>query len=491
MGFQRPSHRERPEYYKKVKGGVGHMADQSYRSFLKKLEDHGQLIRFTKEVDPLANMAAVEWKAYNEMGKSSLFTNIKGHKGWHACSQILADKKRWAMGLEIQESELHDTISHKMKSPVQTVEVGKDQAPVRQVILTGDEVDLYDFPSMITSEDDGGRYLASGMAIIRDPDTGVRNMSVHRQQVMGTDTTGFIMLPRHARRIYDKYRARNLPLPVAMVYGAHPAIFFSAAFTTSYDTDELTLAGALVGEPIRMVKCETLDLEVPAEAELVVEGEVHPNNMVPEGPYGEVTGTYAEKGTAEIFKAKVITRRKDPIFYALHSGFPVTDAQSTMALGIEVSTKEHLRNVEGGIDLLDVRTITSAGAMMLVIKLRPKVEGQAKTALMAALSGPFLHPKIAVAVDEDIDAGDPRQVIWSITNRVHAERDVIMIPNTRVFGLDKISPVVPGQSGHHRIGTKWMIDATIPASIQGEDRKRFDCAMPKNVDSIDLESFLP
>ena len=467
------------------------MADQSYRSFLKNLEDQGYLIRFTREVDPLVNMAAVEWKAYNEMGKSSLFTNIKGHKGWHACSQILADKKRWAMGLETQESELLDTISRRMKRPVDTVEVGSDQAPVKQVVLTGDEVDLYDFPSMITSENDGGRYLASGMAIIKDPDTGVRNMSVHRQQVLDKDKTGFIMLPRHARRIYEKYRDRNAPLPVAMVYGAHPAIFLSSAFTTSYGTDELTLAGGLVGEPIRMVRCETLDLEVPAEAELVVEGEVLPNHMEPEGPYGEVTGTYAEKGSAEIFKAKVITRRKDPIFYALHSGFPVTDAQSTMGLGIEVSTKEHLRNVEGGIDLLDVRTITSAGPMMLVIKLRPKVEGQAKTALMAALSGPFLHPKIAVAVDEDIDAGDLRQVVWSITNRVHAERDVIMIPNTRVFGLDKVSPVAPGQSSHHRIGTKWMIDATIPAAIPEEDRRRFDCALPKSHDSVNLEDFLP
>jgi len=467
------------------------MTDQSYRSFLKRLEDQGDLIRFTKEVDPLTNMAAVEWKAFNELGKSSLFTNIKGHRGWQACSQILADKKRWATGLEIQENELLDTISHRMTCPVETVEVGREQAPVKEVVLTGDEVDLYQIPSMITSEKDGGRYMASGMAIIKDPETGVRNMSVHRQQVMGKDKTGFTMVPRHARRIYDKYRDRNEPLPVAMVYGAHPAIFLSAAYSTSYGIDELTLAGALVGEGIRMVKCETLDLEVPAEAELVVEGEVLPNHTESEGPYGEITGTYAERGSSEVFKAKVITRRKAPIFYALHCGFPVTDTQATMALGIEVATKEHLKNVEGGLDLLDVRTVTSAGAMMLVIKLRPRVEGQAKTALMAALSGPFLHPKIAVAVDEDIDAGDLRQVIWSITNRVRADRDVIMIPNTRVFALDSVSPIVPGQSSFHRIGTKWMIDATMPAATQEEDRKQFEPAMPKSLDSVNLKDFLP
>jgi 2,5-furandicarboxylate decarboxylase 1 len=316
-------------------------------------------------------------------------------------------------------------------------------------------------------------------------------MSVHRQQVMGKEKTGFTMVPRHARRIYDKYCDRNEPLPVAIVYGTHPALFFSAAYSTSYGVDELTLAGALVGEGIRMVKCESLDLEVPAEAELVIEGEVLPNHTEPEGPYGEITGTYAERGSAEVFKANVITRRKDPIFYALHCGFPVTDTQAITALGIEIATKEHLKNVEGGLDLLDVRMVTSAGAMMLVIKLRPRVEGQAKTALMAALSGPFLHPKIAIAVDEDIDAGDLRQVMWSIANRVRADRDVIMIPNTRVFALDSASPIVPGQSSFHRIGTKLMIDATMPAATQEEERKQFEPATPKNLDSVNLKDFLP
>jgi 2,5-furandicarboxylate decarboxylase 1 len=467
------------------------MADQSYRSFLKKLEDQGELIRFTSQVDPLTNMAAVEWKAFNELGKSSLFTNIKGHEGWQACSQILADRRRWAIGLEVEESELLDTIGNRLKAPVQTVDIGRDEAPVKEVVLRGDEVDLQDIPSMITSENDGGRYLASGMAIMKDPDTGIRNMSVHRQQIMGKDKTGFAMVPRHARLIYDKCCARNAPLPVAMVYGAHPAIFLSSAYSTSYGTDELTLAGALLGEGVRTVKCETLDLEVPAEAEMVIEGEVIPDHTEPEGPYGEVTGNYAQLGRTEIFKAKVITRRKPPIFYALQCGFPVTDAQATMALGIEVSTKEHLRNVEGGLDLLDVRTITPAGAMMLVIKLRPRVEGQAKTALMAALSGPFLHPKIAVAVDEDIDTGDIRQVMWAITNRVRVDRDMVMIPNTRVFALDNSSPIVPGQSSFHRIGTKLMIDATLPASFPEVDRDRLERAMPKNFDSIDLKDFLP
>ena len=162
-----------------------------------------------------------------------------------------------------------------------------------------------------------------------------------------------------------------------------------------------------------------------------------------------------------------------------------------MALGIEIATKEQLRNVEGGLDLLDVRCHPSAGMMMVVLKIRPRVEGQAKTALMAALSGAYLHPKLAIAVDDDIDANDLRQIMWSMTTRVHAERDIVMIPNTRVFALDNVSPVVPGQNSFHRIGTKWLIDATKPAITQVKERERFERAMPRNFDKVDLDEFLP
>jgi 2,5-furandicarboxylate decarboxylase 1 len=352
-------------------------------------------------------------------------------------------------------------------------------------------VNILDVPSMMTSEEDGGRYFASGMAIVKDPKTGIRNMSIHRQMVLNERETGFIMVPRQAKRIYDIYAAEGRGMPVAMVYGAHPAIFYGSGFTTTYGKDELEIAGSLLGEGVRMVKCKTVDIEVPAEAEMVLEGEILFDRMVPEGPFGEIPGTYAEATHANVFRINCMTRRKDPIFYAVHCGYPTTDTQGTMALGIEIATKEQLKNVEGGLDLLDVRCHPSAGMMMVVLKIRPRVEGQAKTALMAALSGAYLHPKLAVAVDDDIDANDLRQVMWSMTTRVHAERDIVMIPNTRVFALDNISPVVPGQNSFHRIGTKWMIDATKPAVTQGEARDQFERAMPRNFDSVDLDEFLP
>jgi len=466
--------------------------DQSLRGFLENLERKEEILNIDAEVDPASSMAAVEWRAYDELGKASLFNSIKGFPGWRACSQILTDRRKWALALNLTEDEILPALSRKLKQPIEAEIRDAAGAPVKEDIRVGEQASLYDLPVMTASEKDGGPFIASGMAIIKDPDTGIRNMSIHRMQVMGRDRTGFIMVPRQARRIYDKYVARGEPMPVAVVIGAHPAIVFGSAYTTTFGMDELAVAGGLLGDAVRLVKCETVDIEVPADAEIVLEGEILPDHTEPEGPYGEVPGTYCKAGVAEIFRLKAITRRRDAIYYALHCGAPVTCTQATTGLGIEVATWDHLSKVEGGLDLLDVRCHAAAGLMMLVVKLRPRVEGQAKTALMAALSGPYLHPKLAIAVDEDIDAGDLRQVMWSLTTRVHAERDMSMIPNTRVFALDNVSPVAePGDNPFNRMGTKWLIDATMPAITNPESRKRFERALPKNYDSVKLEDFLP
>ena len=466
--------------------------DQSYRTFLADLEARGELIRFTKPVDPERNMSAVEWKTYNELGKASLFTNIEGHPGWLACSQIVADRKKWSIGLGIPENNLLQEVAQRIKRAIPSTPIDPADAPVKQVRLLGPNADLHDIPAMVVSARDSGRYIPSGISFLKDPETGIGNLSLHRQQINGRDKTGFVMLPRHARAIYDKYSARGLPTPVAVVIGVHPAIWLASGYTTAPGIDELGLAGGMLGESIRTVRCETMDIDVPADAEIVLEGELTPgNHLEPEGPFGEVTGTYPDAGQAHVFTLKAITRRRDPIYYALHCGFPSTDTQSTTGLGIEMATIDHLSRVDGGLDLLDVRCLTISGLMTLVIKLRPKVEGQAKVALMAALSGPYQQPKLAIAVDDDIDTSDLRQILWSISTRVHAERDVVLFPNVKVWGLDNASPVIPGVEAFQRLGTRWMIDATMPAVTMPTQRARFARAMPPNMDAVDLADFLP
>ena len=323
------------------------MPDQSYRTFLKNLEQQGHLLRFTKEVDPLANLSAIEWRVYNEMGRSSLFTNVRGHPDWQVASQILADRAKWSIALGVDEDDLLDWLVERTDNPVDMVEVSTADAPLQEMVTQGDNVNLDDVPTVITSENDGGRYLASGMAVIRDPETGQFNVSIHRQQIFDRNTTGMIMVPRHARAIYDKYCAQNEPMPIAFFYGVHPAIFFSASVTTRMGLNELTIAGSLLGEGVRTVKCRTNDLVVPAEAEMVLEGVVMPNETRPEGPFGEIVGTYADAGESEVFHVNAMTRRADLIHYGIHCGFPVTDTQGVMCLGLEAATKTHLHTGRG------------------------------------------------------------------------------------------------------------------------------------------------
>src|SRR5258706_6039243 len=149
------------------------------------------------------------------------------------------------------------------------------------------------------------------MCIIKDPDTGLRNVSFHRAQVLGPDQTGFLICPRQALRIFQMYGARGRPMEVAMVVGAHPLISFAGGCVAPYGVDEMTIAGGLLGDPVRMVKCETVDLEVPADAEMILEGEIIPGEMTEEGPFREVTGTYAQEGSTPLFRVKAVTHRRD------------------------------------------------------------------------------------------------------------------------------------------------------------------------------------
>ena len=467
------------------------MRDQSLRAHVANLEQQGELIRITEETDPHENVSAIGWKAYDRLGKSTLFTNLENFPDWTVVSQVITDRKKWSIALDISEDDFIPTLVKRIKHQIKPVEVGADQAPVKEVVLRGEDADLTKIPALWHAERDPGPYIASGMAVIKDPDTGIRNMSIHRQQIQGPDQTGFLICPRHALRIYQKYQQQNKPMPVAMVIGAHPAIYYASGFTSSYGLDELEIAGSLLNDPVRLVKCETIDIEVPAEAELVIEGEVLPEGMVEEGPFGEATGTYAMEGSTEIFKVKAITHRKNPMFYAMQCGAPMTDTQSITGTCIETVVTDHLRNVEGGLDLLDVRCLGISGLMAIVLKLRQRVEGQAKTALMAALSSPYLHPKIAIAVDDDIDASDLRQIFWSLTTRVHGSRDVVNVPNTRIWSLDNVSDIVPGMSAMYRIGTKVIIDGTKPAVTQETERGRFAPAMPFGFEDINLDTFLP
>ena len=154
---------------RKESGGENRI-DQSYRTFLADLEEQGELIRFKKPVHPTRNMSAVEWKTYSELGRSSLFTNIEGHPGWSACSQIVADRRKWAIGLGFREDSLLQEISHRLKNPIASTRVDGASAPVKEIRFIGADADLNDLPAATVSARDSGRYIPSGITFVKDPD---------------------------------------------------------------------------------------------------------------------------------------------------------------------------------------------------------------------------------------------------------------------------------------------------------------------------------
>jgi len=450
---------------------AAHASGQSLRRYLEILEGEGKLQRIGKTVDVDENISALSYQTYVQRGKGCLFTDIKGFPGWEVASQLVMDRDMWALALGVPESEVVSTLAERLAESVPPQLVA--EGPVQEVVQIGDEVDLMKLPAMWTSDNDPGRYIASGMCVIKDPETGVRNMSVHRAQILGRNTTGYFMLPRQAMRIHQMHQKLGKPMQAAMVIGGHPLIMFAAGFVAPFGTDELAVAGGLLRHPVRLVKCKTIDVEVPADAELVLEGEILPEEIAPEGPFGEVTGTYSKRGTAPVFRVKAITRRKKPVFYAMSCGMAPSDAHSITCAVVEAKLWDHLKGVDGGLlDLADIRSPGGMSPLVVALRMRPRYAGQSRTALMAAAASPYLHPKFLIAVDEDVDAGDSWAVLRALAGRLDPVRGLTKIDKTRVFTLDNGSPLDAGQNPMHRTGTKVLFDATLPADTPAAERAR-------------------
>ena len=272
--------------------------------------------------------------------------------------------------------------------------------------------------------------------------------------------------------------------------GAHPALILAAALAQFMPSADLGLAGGLLDAPLALAELDAIAVPVPAEAELAIGGALAPDQAIDLAPHGSVLGIYAPEAAAPVLRVDAVTHRVGPVYHAMTTGAPPSDLGGTMALAIELLVAEHLRNVEGGIDLLDVRCHGAGGDLVLAVKLRQRVEGQAKTALIAALSSPATWPKLAIGVDEDIDAADLRDVFWSAASRTHAERDVGMIDGVRAHPHDPASPRDGGPNGD-RLATRWFIDSTMPPLTQLERRETFARATPRNLRDVALADFLP
>ncbi len=441
------------------------------RTYLEEIND--RLLVVDKEVDIHSNLAA-----YSAQSPSPImFTNIKGYPRWKMCDILFKNRECQAKALGVLPKNVVPEMAKRLEKPGQCkiVETG----PIKELKMLYDDVDLTKLPIPIHSNVNKGPYITSGMCVTRDPDIGIRNVAFLRNQVKSRNTTGFMIAGGHTWENLSKYEQRNQPMPMAVVIGHHPLYEVAAAFRGSIDLDEFELASSLLGEPVELVRCETIDLEVPAYAEIVLEGTVPPRVREPEGPFCEFTNYYVAQADNPIFTVSGMTMRDDAIYRNIQTP-RFTDHQAIASLPREAHIFARLKDVEGGLDIHDVHTPPWGGSFLVVVQMTAHFEGQARTAVLAALSTANFMPKIVIVVDDDVDIYAAEDLIWAVCTRANPQTDVFVINNMRIYPMDLSCPEIspPGERHWQRIGGKMGIDATKPSTFRAEERKKFERALP-------------
>lgn len=421
------------------------------RDFLEFLDERKELLRITDEVDPKYEIGAYIRKTSDQQGPALLFENVKGH-AMIVAGGIFATRERVLMAMESNDEEIYDKFYHGVTHaiPGRIVETG----PCKEVVLKGDEVDLESLPIPTYALGDGGAFITHGVQISKDPETGAKNASIYRMQLQGKRQMGILCEGYHdLYRQYVKAEATGKPLEVAVALGIDPVIMLATQVRAGYGQDEMEIAGGLRGKAVDLVKCETVDLEVPASTEIVLEGLVLPHRRESEGPFGEYSGYYGPAAMRPVVEITAITHRKNPIYHAGLTGEPMTENHFLKVLPYEMTMYKDLKASFPGVKAVHY---TAAGCCeyMVYVSMKTTFRGEGRNALMAIL-GNVLHPKIAVVVDDDIDIFKDEKVLWAIATRAKPIEDVVIIPKYPSPALD---PTVPEGT----LGSAMGIDATRP-----------------------------
>lgn len=455
------------------------------RSWIEQLRGAGLLSTVSKPVDPRTQMGSLLWQARE---RALLFEDLNGFPGWRCLGQAPGDVRVAPLAFECDQNEMVPEFVRRVQHGGSTTIV--PTGPVQEKILLGDDIDLNRMPIHQCGIRDGGPFISAGLMISKDPDSGARNMSFHRLQLKGPRKTGILLYPRHSWINYQKHEKRGEGMPVAVMIGHHPMFYFAAATTTDYGADELSIASALLQQEVELVKCQTVDLEVPAHAEVVLEGEILPNVREEEGPFSEFQDYYLTgAGKNPVLKINAVTMRGDAIFKNIQNG---AEVEGCVYHKVPMSAQilRRVRSVGGGAQVKNVLVLP--GIFGVVVQMNARYYGEARNVLMAALSSEYQHPKVAIAVDEDVDIFNYADILWAISTRVNPEDDIITIPGAKIHAMDPSCREVgvPGAPGWHRVGGKVMIDATKPPECDPKKRFEFERLQPMGGGEVRLEDFL-
>ena len=472
------------------------MAYRSLRSFLDRLERAGELVRVTEPVDPVLEMAALADRAAKQEGPALLFERPRGATPGSCGSipvamNLFGTRRRtsWALScddLEEPASELRELLH--LAPPVSFWEklkllprLGKLAAympkhvadgPVREIVE--DEPDLGALPVLTTWPHDGGPFITLPQVVTRDPETGLRNVGMYRLQVLGPRRLAMHwQLHKTATAHYRAYQKRGERMPVAIALGGDPALTYCASAPLPPGIDEYLFAGFLRKEGVPLVKCVTHDLEVPAEADLVIEGFVDPRApLVREGPFGDHTGYYSLADDYPALEVTAITRRADPVYPATVVGPPPME---DLWLG-KATERLFLPLLQMVFPEVTDMSFPAEGVFhnLCFISMRKEYPGHAKK-LMHGMwgSGQMANTKTLVVFDEDVDVHDHAQCAWRAFANVDAKRDLVVVDGP-VDVLDHAAP-------HLALGGKIGVDATKKWAEEGGREWPEPCVHPPEI----------
>lgn len=447
------------------------------RQFISYLEQQGELIRITQSVDPYLEMTEISDRTLRAQGPALLFENPKGYQTPVLCN-LFGTPKRVAMGMgqdsvdalrDVGEllaflkepdppkglrdlwEKRHD-FKQVLNMPVSQVR----SAPCQEVVLEGDQVDLDQLPIQTCWPGDVAPLVTWALAITRGPDKTRQNLGIYRMQKIAKNKLIMRWLAHRGgaldyRDWQKKYPGK--PYPVAVALGADPATTLGAVTPVPDTLSEYAFAGLLRGGKTQVVKCLGSDLQVPATAEIVLEGYLQPGEEADEGPFGDHTGYYNEVERFPVFTVERITQRKDPIYHSTYTGRP-PDEPAILGVALnEVFVPILQKQFPEIVDFY--LPAEGCSYRMAVVSIKKQYPGHAKRVMMGVWSflRQFMYTKFVVVTDEDINIRSWEDVIWAITTRMDPVRDTVMIENTPIDYLDFASPV----SG---LGSKMGLDAT-------------------------------
>ncbi len=402
------------------------------RSWIAKLDEENQLARITKEVDWKYEIGAItrrSWDAYGESCPALLFENIKDFKPPNSTKLFVGSMQsysRLALMMDLPAlgnypSTLVSEFRSRIRKPIKPKLVSS--GPCKENKLFDNDVNINMFPMPLWNLRDGGKYLGTMHAVIvKDPDSGWVNVGCYRMMARTENLANLSMTPgqQHIGYIYSKYVQRDEPMPVAVIVGMDPVVMFVAGAQYPAGLDEWDAAGAMRGKPIELVKCETLDLEVPATAEAVFEGTVDPRERAIEGPFGEYSGYYGSLPAPKpVFRINCMTYRNDPIWQGTCEGYPVVE-DHMMSSVLHAAHFTDLFEQHAVAGIRDVACpLGAVGYGEVIVSIKPMYEGHEDKVAAVIWSSPIaiFCAKLVIVVDEDINPWDYEQVHWSLYTR--------------------------------------------------------------------------